>query len=84
MDSHCIYQNYPIYFLAHDQLRFLSGDVFSLFTCKFRRVNSEWCECNWLLKGMLDETLIGLFHKMIGLSPKHTPIPHYNNRDKPF
>jgi len=35
----------------------------SLSACKFRHVNSNlpWGECNWLLKGMGDETLAGLF-----------------------
>ncbi len=42
MDSHCMYQNKATYLLAHKSLRFLSGDAFSLYFCKFRRVYSEY------------------------------------------
>ncbi len=30
MDSHCLYQNYPTYLLAHEQIRLLSGDAIRL------------------------------------------------------
>ncbi len=39
MDSHCMYQN-TTYVLAHEQMRLLSGDAFSLCALKFRRLNS--------------------------------------------
>ncbi len=60
-----MYQNEATYLLAHEQLRFLSGDAFSLCSRKFRRVNSEST-----LKGMGDETLIGLLHVI----PKTHPL----------
>ncbi len=74
MDSHCVYQNLPTYLLAHEQIRLLSGDVFSLCALKSRRLNRNppWRERNSLLKGMGDETLIGLLHVM----PQNTPITH--------
>ncbi len=39
MDSHCVYK--PTYLLAHEQLRFLSGDAFSLCALKIHHFNSE-------------------------------------------
>ncbi len=40
MDSHRMYQN-STYLLTLEQICFLSGDTFSLCSCKSRRVNSE-------------------------------------------
>ncbi len=34
MDTHCVYQN-STYLLAHEQIRLLSGDAFSLCALKF-------------------------------------------------
>ncbi len=67
-----MYQNWATYLLVHEQICFLSGDMFSLCACKFCRVNSESAMAlrNWLLKGMRDETLIGLLHVM----PKTHPL----------
>jgi len=53
----------------------ISREAFSLSTCKYRHVNSNlpWRESNFLLKGMGDETLIGLLHV--------TPKTHVNFAD---
>ncbi len=53
MDSHCLYQNEATHLLVHEQLRLLSGDAFSLCSCKFRRVNSEYAmaQAQLTLKG---------------------------------
>ena len=58
------------FYLAHKQIRLHSGDGFGLSTVKFRYVNSESAEHNWNLKGMGDETLIGLTH----VNPKTHPL----------
>ncbi len=72
IDSHCVYQNYPTYLLAHEQIRLLSRDAFSLCAFKFWRVNNGYAlhARNSLLKGMGDETLIGLLH----VTPKKHPL----------
>ncbi len=59
------------YLLAHEQIRLLSGDEFSLCALKFCRLNNESAtERALTLKGMGDETLIGLLHLM----PKTHPL----------
>ncbi len=67
---HCVYQNYATYFLAHEQIRLLSGEAFSLCACKFCRVNSEsaMTRAQLALKG--NWILIGLLHVM----PKTHPL----------
>ncbi len=59
-------------YLAHEQIRFLSGDAFSLCACKFRSVNnkSAMARAQLALKGMRDETLIGLLYVI----PKKHPL----------
>ncbi len=51
------------YVLAHEQIRLLSGDAFSLCALKYLQIaNPPQNERNLLLKGMGDETLVGLLH----------------------
>ncbi len=72
MDSHCVYQ-IATYVLAHEQIRLLSGDAFSLCALKYLQIaNPSQSESNLLLKGMGDDALIGLFH----VTPNKTPITH--------
>ncbi len=46
--------------------------VFAPYNSAVKIANPPWRERNSLLKGMGDETLIGLLHVM----PKNTPITH--------
>ncbi len=70
MDSHCVYQ-IATYVLAHEQIRLLSGDAFSLRALKYLQIaNPPQNERNLLLKGMGDDALVGLLH----VTPEKHPL----------
>lgn len=56
---------------------------FSVFWAyKFCSVNSGWCESNWLLKGMEDDTLIGLIIHYTLFNQRM--LCHYSLRTNPL
>ncbi len=74
MDSHCVYQKETTYLLVDEQINFLSGHAFSLCALNYtvKIANPPWREHKWLLKGMGDETMIGLLRVM----PPNTHMTH--------
>ncbi len=74
MDSHCVYQKEATYLLMDEQIHFLSGHAFSLCALNYavKIANPPWRENKWLLKGMGDETMIGLLRVM----PQNTHMTH--------